>query len=82
MELKREVAKKAVFSRTDKPIPDRTIEDWENDENSKNTKISEMRLENLRLRNNYTKNLKILKKKEELAKGLYLIDYEQLKIEN
>ena len=39
MELKREVAKKAVFSRTDKPIPDRTIEDWENDENSKNTKV-------------------------------------------
>lgn len=76
MELKREVAKKAVFSRTDKPIPDRTIDEWEHNEKEKNIRISEMRLENLRLRNNYTKNLKILKKKEELAEGLYLIDYE------
>lgn len=28
------------------------------------------------------KNQKILKKKEELAEGLHLIDFEQLKIEN
>lgn len=41
-----------------------------------------MRLENLRLRNNFVKNQKILKKKEELAEGLHLIDFEQLKIEN
>jgi hypothetical protein len=32
MELKREVAKKAVFSRTDKPIPDRLIDEWESKE--------------------------------------------------
>jgi hypothetical protein len=34
------------------------------------------------LRNQYVKNQKILKKKEELAEGLHLIDFEQLKIEN
>jgi hypothetical protein len=39
-------------------------------------------LENLRLRNQLAKNQKILKKKEELAEGLHLIDFEQLKIEN
>jgi hypothetical protein len=33
-------------------------------------------LEILRLRNNLTKNQKILKKKEELAEGLHLIDFE------
>jgi len=32
MELKREVAKKAAFSRTDKPIPDKMIAEWEEKE--------------------------------------------------
>lgn len=36
----------------------------------------------MRLRNTLAKNQKILKKKEELAEGLHLIDFEQLKIEN
>jgi hypothetical protein len=36
----------------------------------------------LRDRNTLAKNQKILKKKEELAEGLHLIDFEQLKIEN
>jgi hypothetical protein len=36
----------------------------------------------LRLRNQLTKNQKTLKKKDELAEGLHLIDFEQLKIEN
>jgi hypothetical protein len=39
MELKREVAKKAVFSRTDKPIPDRTIDEWEHNEKEKNIRV-------------------------------------------
>ena len=29
MELKREVARKATYSRTDKPIPEQKILDWE-----------------------------------------------------
>jgi hypothetical protein len=41
-----------------------------------------LRLEILRARNTLAKNQKILKKKEELAEGLHLIDFEQLKIEN
>lgn len=45
-------------------------------------KLQELRLDILRLRNNLAKNKKILKKKEELAEGLHLIDFEQLKIEN
>ena len=36
----------------------------------------------MRLRNQLTKNQKTLKKKDELAEGLHLIDFEQLKIEN
>ena len=39
MELKREVAKKAAFSRTDKPIPDKMIEEWEEREIEKNKHV-------------------------------------------
>lgn len=36
MELKREVARKAAFSRTDKPIPEKQIDEWEERELDKN----------------------------------------------
>lgn len=39
MELKREVAKKAAFSRTDKPIPDKMIAEWEEKEIQKNKEV-------------------------------------------
>ena len=40
MELKREVSKKSVFSRTDKPVPEQVIHEWENRELDKNTNVS------------------------------------------
>merc|ERR1712139_84232 len=58
------------------------ILDWEEAEISKDKELQEHRLNNIRLRNQLQKNEKILKKKEELAEGLHLIDFEQLKIEN
>jgi len=82
MDLKKEVCKKAAYSRTDKPITEKLIFDWEDKENDKSKELQLLRLENLRLRNHLAKNQKVLKKKEELAEGLHLIDYEQLKIEN
>jgi len=82
MDLKKEVCKKAAFSRTDKAIPDGLIEEWRDREDDKSKELQLLRLENLRLRNHLAKNQKVLKKKEELAEGLHLIDYEQLKIEN
>lgn len=36
MELKREVARKAAYSRTDKPIPEKMIDEWEERELEKN----------------------------------------------
>ncbi len=35
LELKREVAKKAAFSRNDKPIPEKQIQEWEDREMEK-----------------------------------------------
>jgi len=63
-ELKRSVAKNAVFSRT------------------KDSEVHQYRLQNIQLRNQLANCEKVLKKKEQLADGLHLIDFEQLKIEN
>ena len=44
--------------------------------------IDQARHENIRLKNQLKKRENQLKSKEELAEGLHMIDFEQLKIEN
>lgn len=44
--------------------------------------MNQFRLQNIALRNRLANKEKVLKKKEQLADGLHLIDFEQLKIEN
>lgn len=39
MDLKREVCKKAANSRTDKPIPEKKIQEWEEKENAKSKDV-------------------------------------------
>ncbi|CAD8144849.1 unnamed protein product [Paramecium octaurelia] len=82
LDLKRQVALKAAYSRTYKKIPEARISEWEAQESDKNKTLQELRLDALRQRNILTKYQKQFKKKEELAEGLHLIDFEQLKIEN
>eukprot|EP00128_Syssomonas_multiformis_P018490 Colp12_sorted_trinity150504_noHs@33246 len=48
----------------------------------KEQEVIAVRLENIKRRNKLRKREAELKKKEELADGLHLIDFEQLKIEN
>lgn len=81
-ELKSSVAQNAVFSRTGKKIPKKTLEEWEESESLKDQEVHQYRLQNIALRNRLANKEKILKKKEQLADGLHLIDFEQLKIEN
>ena len=69
-ELKRSVAQNAVFSRTGKKISKKVLDEWEEMDALKDQEVHQYRLQ------------KILKKKEQLADGLHLIDFEQLKIEN
>lgn len=76
------MAKKAAYSRSDLPIKQTRIDEWEQREKQLADELQNLRLEILRARNTLSKNQKILKKKEELAEGLHLIDFEQLKIEN
>ena len=58
------------------------IEQWEIHEGIKDQEVHQYRLQNISLRNRYDNLEKIYKKKEQLADGLHLIDFEQLKIEN
>lgn len=81
-ELKKSVAQNAVFSRTGKKIPAKTLGEWEESESMKDQEVHQYRLQNIALRNRLANKEKILKKKEQLADGLHLIDFEQLKIEN
>jgi len=71
-----------VYSRTGKKIPAEFIKQKEQAEFQKDEEVNQFRLQNIALRNRLANKEKILKKKEQLADGLHLIDFEQLKIEN
>ena len=58
------------------------IKEWEEADEAKDQQVNQYRLQNIALRNQLANKQKVLRKKEQLADGLHLIDYEQLKIEN
>lgn len=80
--MKRSVAQNAVYSRTGKKIQPNYIGMKEQSEFQKDEEVNQFRLQNIALRNRLANKEKVLKKKEQLADGLHLIDFEQLKIEN
>mmetsp|Transcript_23290 Transcript_23290/g.28144 ORF Transcript_23290/g.28144 Transcript_23290/m.28144 type:complete len:462 (+) Transcript_23290:103-1488(+) len=80
--FKLEVARSSENSRTGKPIPERIIQEKMSQELKKEGEVERVRLKNIQLRNQMKKLEAHLKAKEELAEGLHLIDFEQLKIEN
>lgn len=82
MEFKKQVALNAISNRSGKPVPPKDIEQALSVENKKEQDVVAVRLENIKLKNKLKKKEHQLKSKEELAEGLHLIDFEQLKIEN
>lgn len=80
--MKRSVAENSVFSRTGKKIKPEILNEWEQRETAKDSDVHHYRFQNIALRNRLANKEKVLKKKEQLADGLHLIDFEQLKIEN
>ncbi|XP_063717276.1 coiled-coil domain-containing protein 96-like isoform X2 [Symsagittifera roscoffensis] len=82
VEKRRQIAQKAINSRTGKPLQKEEIEMYISNEQKKDQEVKAVRLENIKLKNRLQKREKQLKQKEELAEGLHLIDFEQLKIEN
>lgn len=82
MDFKKQVALNALNSRSGRPIAPKDIETYLSAENRKEAEVVNVRLENIKLKNKLKKKEHQLKSKEELAEGLHLIDFEQLKIEN
>eukprot|EP00762_Andalucia_godoyi_P004104 ANDGO_06257.mRNA.1 hypothetical protein len=77
-----EIFKAAENSRTGKPLPNSVIQGFEESLVLKEDEVSRSRLKNITYRNRLHSLESSLKQKEELAEGLHLIDFEQLKIEN
>ncbi|KAJ3036527.1 Coiled-coil domain-containing protein 96, partial [Rhizophlyctis rosea] len=80
--FKKQIALGAENSRTGKGIQGSVLEGLEGMEERKEQEVVSVRLENIKLRNKLRRHEALLKQKEELADGLHLIDFEQLKIEN
>merc|ERR1719454_1011688 len=81
-EFKRQVARHAEYARTGKKIPEKIIQEVEEFELDKDAEVEEVRGSNISLKNRLAKVEQALRKKDELAENLHVIDFEQLKIEN
>eukprot|EP00501_MAST-03F_sp_TOSAG23-6_P000186 GSMAST32.ASY1.ANO1.189.1 assembled CDS len=81
-DFKREIAKAAENSRTGKTIPRKIIRQFELAEQRKDSEMEKVRITNIKYRMQLQKLGRDLKEKEQLAEGLHMIDFEQLKIEN
>ncbi|KAG2440320.1 hypothetical protein HXX76_004427 [Chlamydomonas incerta] len=77
-----EVAKSAEHSKTARPISEKLLAQLEADDAAKEEEVQRVRLKNIHLTNQLRRIEQTLRQKEELAEGLHLIDFEQLKIEN
>ncbi|CAG9464100.1 unnamed protein product [Pedinophyceae sp. YPF-701] len=77
-----EVAQSSEYSRTGKPIPPRLLQDLSGQTRDRANELTRVRLRWVQLRSHLARLEETLRSKEELAEGLHLIDFEQLKIEN
>ncbi|KAJ3288802.1 Coiled-coil domain-containing protein 96 [Rhizoclosmatium sp. JEL0117] len=82
IKFKRTIALSAENSRTGKCIPPKTFAQLEATDQRKEMEVVAVRLDHIKLRNKLKRHEQLLRQKEELADGLHLIDFEQLKIEN
>lgn len=80
--LIRKYAEESMLSRTGKPLSEGSIVSLETTKFKKNAEVILVRLEHIKLRNKLRRHEALLRQKEDLADGLHLIDFEQLKIEN
>lgn len=81
-EFKREILEKAVNSRTGKPMGTKLVKHYEVAELKREEDLEKVRLRNITMRLTLKKLERQLKAREQVAEGLYMIDFEQLKIEN
>ena len=82
VELRRQVALKSRSSRTGRLMAAAEVETLIGREQQKELEVQEARLESLRRETRLNRLEQTLRESEELAGGIHLIDFEQLKIEN
>jgi hypothetical protein len=81
-DFKVEVAKASVDAKSGKRMPHELIVKYEKEEAEKNADVDRMVLKNLFVQGQIDKLSEQMQKREQLADGLALVDFEQLKIEN
>jgi hypothetical protein len=81
-DFKVEVAKASVDAKSGKRMPTELITRYEKTEAEKNADVDRMVLKNLFVQGQINKLSEQMLKREQLADGLALVDFEQLKIEN
>ncbi|KAI6652796.1 Coiled-coil domain-containing protein 96 [Oopsacas minuta] len=79
---KRDSMLAAIDSRTGRQMTVELVEKILSDEIKKGTEVRNIRLENIKLSRNLGKKEEQLRQKEEVAEGLHMIEFEQLKIEH
>ncbi|XP_043241942.1 coiled-coil domain-containing protein 96-like [Amphibalanus amphitrite] len=82
VDLRRQVALKSRSSRTGRLMAASEVEALISREQQKEVEVQEARLESLRRETRLNRLEQTLRESEELAGGIHLIDFEQLKIEN
>lgn len=80
--FKQEVARAAEHSKTGKPISAKLLASLEQQDEEREEIVQSARLKNIHLAGALRKLEGSIRAKEELAEGLHLIDFEQLKMEN
>ncbi|EEQ99923.1 conserved hypothetical protein [Perkinsus marinus ATCC 50983] len=81
-DFKRHVARDSEYMRSGKKIPLKIIQEVEDFELDKNAELEEARATHITLKNRLVKLEAELRGRDQLAEGLHIIDFEQLKIEN
>eukprot|EP01038_Epipyxis_sp_PR26KG_P011678 gene11678-15638_t len=80
--FKKEILLKAENSRTGSHITNKQIAQFDGLEMKREEDLEKVRLRNISLRTTFRKLERTLRAREQLAEGLHMIDFEQLKIEN
>jgi len=73
---------KSENSRTGKPLANRLVQQFEAAEAKREEDLERVRLRNISMRTQLKKLERSLRAREQLAEGLHIIDFEQLKVEN
>ncbi len=80
--FKSEILGKAENTRTSKPLSKRLIKQFEVAQSRREEDLERVRLRNISMRTQLLRLERQLRNKEQLAEGLHMIDFEQLKVEN